>query len=689
LAGDLKTYNWRRGPFIIAGLVYLAAHLIAGLTGSPYWWGVDSWRMFPPSATWVLFGLGVLLFVPQVQRAVLSQVKQAGRIIICIPRPVWVIGAGAVFWLFRQRTFFLGDGFLRIRNVTDHLAHGFRFPLMTWEEPLDTFVHSALYLLSGHFAFITGRFVYQGVSIAAGITALWLVTGYVRTVYRTSQTRTLAIIAVFTTGAVQLFFGYVESYTVAWMCVLAALMALLAMLKSGAFSVVPAILFAFAVSSHPLTLAIAPGIAYGYWCVIGSESGRNKNGLWGLVLVVIALIWAVTAVMLHFGVASTGQRLSAGVSHFLPLFPGAGNGGYAVFSWAHAVDIANELALLLPLGIALVLPVMASDDIKAGLRNRLLLLAAAGPLCMLVFLDPKLGSARDWDLFSLLALPATLLIAERLTRLQKQDMHRIIVPLIGVAFLHTVPWILVNSSETASLDRFNRLAGTPWWSETSKGIAYEALGTYESEHARYGAAADAYAVAYEHTGNIRYYRNVIAMYQKGDDPDGLGRFVQSQKPLAEGFAYLGELYLRLKRVEEASVALRQAVALDPQYPNAYFNLGNALSTAKQYAESLDAFTHALTLASDPSSRAMTLTNRANAYLLLGQLDNAVADYLAAIESLPSYNLAHYNLAYAYYLRNEFDLAGAQLDEAARTGYPKAEVEQLRGMIGEQKSARSQ
>ncbi len=657
--------------FTGAGICYLIVHLVAVWTGSPLLWGVDSWTLFPLWAVYLLFIAGVVVFVPGVPGFILKSlspvVQGAGR----IPRLAWVAVAGALFWFFRQRTFFLGDGQLRIRDNTLHLENGMKFPFITREEPLDTFLHSGAYYFLHPFG-VTSLAVYQWVSILAGLMLVGFLLWYLPRIYMKRIERFTLGAVVLTAGTVQFFFGYVESYTIAWLFILIALLSGLGMVRNGRFAYLPGISLAVAAAFHPLSLAIAPGILYAYWLVFRSEGQPAAPFVRKTVFMLTGMALIGTGT---FALLMTGKRLYPDLylggtdisAMFLKLVPHAAS--YTLFSLPHAIDIANELFLVLPAGLAVFCCFRNFGAFRKDGGMRFLLLSAVGPALVLLMLDPKLGFSRDWDLFSLISLPVALIIGEGLITLPAMTLSRVLIPLLTVAIVHTGPWIMINASEPYSLGRFTRLMNTPSWSDASQGMGYESLGSYYSERKMYFEAAEGYTEAFDHTGNIRFYWNVIAMYQRSEDADRLAEFVHGHKDFAAGYFYLGDLYVSKSRYQEAADAYRKAISLEPDYPEVYFNLGYASMEMNRFDEALGAFEKALAQANDSESRALVLLNRGVVYFNLKQFDNAVTSFQAAIAENQDLALAHFNLAIIAYQRMEYDSALKYAREALSHGYP--------------------
>jgi superkiller protein 3 len=115
---------------------------------------------------------------------------------------------------------------------------------------------------------------------------------------------------------------------------------------------------------------------------------------------------------------------------------------------------------------------------------------------------------------------------------------------------------------------------------------------------------------------------------------------------------LGNALLQAKP-EEAAGYYRAALALRPDTPAAYNNLGNALQTKGQLDEAVAAYRQAITL--NPKD-AKAHNNLGNALADKGQRDEAIAAYRQAIELDPKLISAHNNLGTALGAKGQLDEA---------------------------------
>jgi serine/threonine protein kinase/tetratricopeptide (TPR) repeat protein len=130
------------------------------------------------------------------------------------------------------------------------------------------------------------------------------------------------------------------------------------------------------------------------------------------------------------------------------------------------------------------------------------------------------------------------------------------------------------------------------------------------------------------------------------------------------------------RLEEAVGFYRVAVALRPQSPGVYLNLGGALYAQGRLDEAIAACRQAIRLKKDlPKAH----TNLGSALHDKGQLDEAIAEHREAIRLKKDYATAHYNLGNTLRAQGRLDEAIAEVHEAIRLKKDFAEAHNLLGV----------
>ncbi len=111
----------------------------------------------------------------------------------------------------------------------------------------------------------------------------------------------------------------------------------------------------------------------------------------------------------------------------------------------------------------------------------------------------------------------------------------------------------------------------------------------------------------------------------------------------------GNVMVSRGKYREAVEFFRQAIELFPEYGVAYYNLGLAYISLKEYSNAIDSLSDAIRL---KPNFAAAYTSRGDAYLALGEVEQAIADYSMAIELYPDYARAYYKRAQAHIINED-------------------------------------
>lgn len=170
---------------------------------------------------------------------------------------------------------------------------------------------------------------------------------------------------------------------------------------------------------------------------------------------------------------------------------------------------------------------------------------------------------------------------------------------------------------------------------------------------------------------------------------------------------LGELYRQVGRLPDAERLLKQALHLQPRFPEAAMNLGNVLRDQGRYAEAINEFQHAvawrpsyanahLNLANTlwkegrvksaiehyqacvqlGSPRADVLLSLGGAYADLGDQSNAMNYYQQAAEMTPDDNDVDAAIGHAWMVQGQFGQAGPYYERIAAR-QPRCLLKRLR------------
>lgn len=483
-AGRVEIVRWKRERGIVLsfyGLLLLLVGLHLWVLGLPasagpipapteaeaLWWGFWPVRYPPVLSVWPGIALlaGVLVWQA---RALLpsrrSETAPAGS-----TRPDawrWLLGLSAAlvvgFFAFPIVHTRWGDAYI--------LTHAVAWPdpalrlTHSWQAPLDLFLHSQVWLAFHEgFGWQDATPVYRLLSPLAGILYLAVVLRLTRMPGLGPGWLSFGLLA--SLGVVQLFFGYVENYSFAAAGILAYLWMGLGVLQGRHPLWLAALILALLNATHPSTIVLSPSLLFVGWRVW--RAGRQSGGQALLAIAVpVILVAGGTLLLMEAGghglAALLGDDRPGGGDGrwFVPLFATTTRWEhYTLFSWPHLRDFLNEQILVAPVVLPGLL-ILWLGTFRGGQRyktdgyeadgDRFLLIAAVGYWLFVWLWNPDYGGQRDWDLFSLSAIPATLLFIRHLPR---SLTHPLLLRAGGL------PLILFQALHTAAFVYQNRL---PW-----------------------------------------------------------------------------------------------------------------------------------------------------------------------------------------------------------------------------------
>jgi tetratricopeptide (TPR) repeat protein len=158
----------------------------------------------------------------------------------------------------------------------------------------------------------------------------------------------------------------------------------------------------------------------------------------------------------------------------------------------------------------------------------------------------------------------------------------------------------------------------------------------------------------------------LLMEGKPSQPEEAIRFYTAAlalRPQSPGvYLNLGNALRAKGRLEEAEAADRKAIELKPDYTAAHNNLGNALYEKGQLDEAITEYREAIRLNKDfPEPH----HNLGIALAYKGRLDEAIAEFREALRLKQDYPGAHNNLGAALKIKGRLDEAIAEYQEALR------------------------
>ncbi|MGH7741779.1 MAG: tetratricopeptide repeat protein, partial [Candidatus Eiseniibacteriota bacterium] len=454
-------------------LVVVATHVVAALR-HPEWWGAHFYRFLDPAVLWIacaslaLAGVLAWRWPGWLERAfTMRPLSGAAR-----GRWPWiaVMSAGSLwlFWTFREAHTLLGDG----HPLTENLPLGQQFHP---DEPLALFLHQQFYRLTRALFAHPGRALADIAHDTVGLSSALAGALFVPIAWRLSRSlatgratdeapprrggsapTALVFLALIAQGYLQLFFGYVENYTLSCLVIAAFALCSMLVIEGRAPLILPVALVIFDSALHLAGALLVPALGVLLVQQLLRPAGwRAAARDLAIGLAILAATNAALA-LLHphyswFGMLAhlAGSVTRAGSSYGFKR-PGAG-------------DFLNQQMLIGPLGLFLFLPAAAGAALGGVWRSWkgafFVALGGAFVIASVIAGDSNLGVARNWDLlapagfvFTLAAL-ALALAAEWPAR----DLSRWLFLLGAVSLFHTVPWIANNASFDRAFARFKTL----------------------------------------------------------------------------------------------------------------------------------------------------------------------------------------------------------------------------------------
>lgn len=602
--------RFQTGRIIILAIAVL--YLLAGHLHLEMLWGINHLKYLPGYAPFVIAlavvvgiftgPLTSLLGAFQFLNRKFSSLSLRTRLILV------TLAAAGLFYLLRVKVHALGDGYQRIYQI----ERGYYFYPA---EALDFFLHAAFFRLFRLFTAVPAETIYIAFSILCGIVFILLIYRLYSSIKSSDQATTLLPFLLSALGGSVLFFGYVESYSLYYPAVLLYLLFSLQYLERERYLHYGAVCLSFAILSHQSALFLLPS----FLLLLLHFQRKTNVPLFHLLPAAPVIISLTILIGIEiYNRLNYSEYLRSFGENFLPLF----SGEYPAFSAVHFLDLANLLLLIFPLAPLFIYLALRPgvSQVKLPDDSRWFLWAVlAGALFFLIFVDPKLGMPRDWDLFATPAAALSfVLIAFAVRRSQMGSLERFRVGYFALLFFSL--WVAINASEPRQLERAESVLKL-----SPKGQDYgtELLAFHYRNKLNNSPKALALFQSIKGRGrNARVLSSIAQMQLE------LGQVNQALSTAREGLpldssgalhAVIGSILLRLDSVPSALPHLMKAIELSPQTARNFYLLGQAYYRLENDTAAISAFKSSLTL--DPSAFP-AMFSIGQAYLRQGLLDSA-------------------------------------------------------------------
>jgi Tfp pilus assembly protein PilF len=645
--------------------ILVISHLITMYIAPAYMWGIHFYHFFPVWIGWILTLASLAILIPGIGESLYEIIEALAK---KIKTPFDALSQNKLFlvlsllslplfWIFRTRLHLLGDGYFRIQDLPRGQLH-----LQEW---LDGLVHLVIYrVMNNLISSWTPELTYSTISILCGGVFVFLSLKLSSLLGKTGLGKVLIFSFLICLGSVQLFFGYVESYAILQV-VLLAYVWLAALYLKDKISIIPVLLiFVMSVGLHVTSLIFAPSFIYLFLKRKKDETaakrkfGKTISNAFVFAALIVALFLVISWVLVvAIGLERTGKGI-----FILPL-SGTGSYRFGMFSLAHISEFVNQLLLLSPLGISLIIFYLFFKikfnfqgfrrGFEDGLIN-LLILATFFSLIYLFVFNFTLGSA-DWDLRSspalFLGLLGVLLFlrwgeggmvrSEKdigKTKTEKPESESATMPglvnsnrfkvwgfiFIWFGLFHTVPWILINAHQQRSINRYVLI-------QTNDPHPVDETGYNLYKISRILQLAG-------------QHEEVEKMYQRAIDKNPYDTL---------SYFNLATRYYKKQEFDQAVLVLDTLLKLDPQYPKANWMIGNIYMKSKEYGKALFYLEKALPFLADNVD---FLFNLGASYYYSDQPNAALSCGLEIVRLVPESLAARHILGLAYAKLGDFENA---------------------------------
>jgi tetratricopeptide (TPR) repeat protein len=611
-------------------LVFLAA---GRFLPGPYAWGFNHLAYLPGWVFGVWLAAALLLgtlLLPAAQRAVCDRLAGAIPRFLFERRWVpWALSAiaGGLFLLLRERSFFMGDGYL----VGELVDRGVQFRAF---DSLDYLLHFQIYQRLGQGGARFSSFdLYRGSAILAGMLA---VATWLRLAGRLSWSpwrKATGVGLLFFAGPAALFFGYVESYSFLFLFLTAFLLCGLLVLEKRAPLWLAATFFGLGLAFHLTALFTAPALLVLAW-----RAPVRSRGLRVIEALGPPALLFLVAVVLHIAEGYDASWFrhefldgKNAQSIWIPLAQGRG-----LFTAYHWKDLFNLALITAPVCLLVVLAAWRRLRSCAREPRYLFLLVQIVSVAFIsVAVDRKLGGARDWDLLAahsagLILLAAMLLPGNRPDgaddaaclvpagrasrgrgRGRERDReggregsrvgdagasmvlldrpHPVVSFALAVSLLVATPWVVLLHWEEYSISRFADIAAD--FPDFQRGYAYEEVGKYYRKAGDLDRAQPLYekAVATNPShARIRILLGSIYFARENYDAAEQQYLVANQLDPKNSMAMemLGQVGMKRERFEDAWGWFQKLVDLRPRESISWEHYGLAALRSEHWEQGI-------------------------------------------------------------------------------------------------------
>jgi hypothetical protein len=618
--------------FIVISVFNFLLLLAGAFSSSPFYWGFNTLSFFKISGIIFFAVIGILIFIPFVNSAVLQGVEDLGSVIRKpFAVPVLLIAFLGFFFVFRIKEHFLGDGPMILRMLPQMTGVS---DMIATNEPgsysLALLVQSLMKSIFGNS--YSPEYVYIFLSVISGLAFMYLLYVFAGFLSKDKGIAVETGILLLFTSNIIFFLGYVETYQVVF--VLLFLYMILSVMYFGgriktSYSV--ALVFGAWLSLHYLAAVFLPSFIF----IIAYRFRKNMFPAVISILIFFAsfmLVYMLTGLDVEEMIK---RFMEPNTSHWLPLFTFK-DGVNPIFSIYHIWDVINSQLLALPFGLLTLAVLLILFYKKFDFRNPAVIfvsLMCIGSFVFIFSFNSYLGLSRDWDVVALMSYPFLffiILLVNKFFDLNK--IKKAFFTFAYIALWQVMVWVYANANVSIAEQRNTHLDDNRLWDNHRIALYYEEVGAYYR--------------------NMQDYDRAVLYYEKGLklEPD--------RERLVTNLSYVYELQ---KKNDDAEKVLEDYVSKGYGKKEIYFRLGVFQMGSKKYKKAADNFNKILE--TDPYDFE-TLGNLSSCYYSLKDYTKCVEISRNLVSLYPGMCKPYISLGDAY--------LGIRNTDSALVNYKKAE-----------------
>ena len=580
---------------IIAYYLTIGALILGSLFPENRIWGVNAWAYFPQ--IWKLFLFSVGIFLPLIilllrNRKGVSFSARFQNFLESKNNYLWwsvllVSVMAALFYFFRAKTHFLGDGYLNLSSIASAQ------PVVKNTSYLEVQAHVWLKELMGGDSETSALLNFQVISILSGIILIIAVSLLARKLFDRRVDSAIFTLGIVSSGYMLLYFGYVEYYSLFVLSVAIYTIAGLLIINGKLNKWIIISLFLLTVFLHIFGIILLPSTLFVLFSGTTLERLLERISNKTKWLLVFLSGIALVIVFLYFYSNSYRFRFA-----FVPVFADRFTSeGYTLFSLKHIADFLNLLIVLLP-GLLVFWALTPHLALRNSFRQKpyqylsILILSIFGALFLI---NPRLGMPRDWDLFSFSGVPLAVFVYYIILQRNQNTWKYVAIGLIiALGLFSLIPRAIRQNTPNLAVEEFRTCAALD---RAKNRVGRKVLVDYCIK------SGDSLIARFETSQWLKDFpeHDVVTKV------DSLGRANKSREAIQyakqtiiknpiypSSYFAVGTEYLVLHNIDSAIQYLAIADGMNPNNPDFLCALGAAYTAKREFNKAEDALLNAIT-----------------------------------------------------------------------------------------------